>query len=239
MQAITTRSIPLEHGPALLGEGPVGAAEVLGGHAESLRHGLGLDTRRSPTSPTPSPASASSWRWRRSAHPPDRLPALRPRRRASRWRQTVEEAPALRLRAGHRAAGVEQLRRPPLADDAGQDGAGPHVTPSKPTRLKRKATFAFSVPMRMSEAMAMIAPAPAQTPSIAATIGCGQPRIAFTSSPVSSCEGHEALRIHLDQRADDLEHVAAGAEIASRARDHDGLHLLVPPQARKKSVSSR
>ena len=32
--------------------------------------------------------------------------------------------------------------------------------------------------------MAMIAPAPAQTPSIAATIGCGQARIALTTSPV-------------------------------------------------------
>ena len=32
--------------------------------------------------------------------------------------------------------------------------------------------------------MARIAPAPAQTPSIAATIGCGQARIALTSSPV-------------------------------------------------------
>jgi len=30
----------------------------------------------------------------------------------------------------------------------------------------------------------MIAPAPTHTPSIAATIGCGQPRIAFTRSPV-------------------------------------------------------
>ena len=32
--------------------------------------------------------------------------------------------------------------------------------------------------------MARIAPAPAQTPSIAATIGCGQPRIALTRLPV-------------------------------------------------------
>ena len=30
----------------------------------------------------------------------------------------------------------------------------------------------------------MIAPAPAQTPSIAAMIGCGQARIALTTSPV-------------------------------------------------------
>jgi hypothetical protein len=32
--------------------------------------------------------------------------------------------------------------------------------------------------------MAMMAPAPAQTPSMAATIGCGQARMALTRSPV-------------------------------------------------------
>jgi hypothetical protein len=42
--------------------------------------------------------------------------------------------------------------------------------------------------------MARIAPAPAQTPSTAATIGCGQARMALTTSPVilvncSSSEG--------------------------------------------------
>ena len=36
----------------------------------------------------------------------------------------------------------------------------------------------------MSEAMATIAPAPAQMPSTAATIGCGEARIALTRSPV-------------------------------------------------------
>jgi hypothetical protein len=41
-----------------------------------------------------------------------------------------------------------------------------------------------AVPMRKSLTIAMIAPAPAQTPSTAATIGCGQPRIALTRSPV-------------------------------------------------------
>jgi len=34
-----------------------------------------------------------------------------------------------------------------------------------------------AVPTRRSDAIATIAPAPAQTPSMAATIGCGQPRI--------------------------------------------------------------
>ena len=56
--------------------------------------------------------------------------------------------------------------------------------PARPTRLNRNATFAFAVPIRRSDAMARIAPAPAQTPSIAATIGCGAARIAFTASPV-------------------------------------------------------
>ena len=39
-------------------------------------------------------------------------------------------------------------------------------------------------PKRMSLAIARIAPAPAHTPSTAATIGCGQARIAQTRSPV-------------------------------------------------------
>ena len=73
----------------------------------------------------------------------------------------------------------------------------------------------------------MIAPAPAHTPSIAAMIGCGQARIALTSSPVILVKFEQARRAHLDQRADDLEHVAAGAEIAAGAGDDERLHALV------------
>ena len=50
--------------------------------------------------------------------------------------------------------------------------------------MKRNATFARGVPSRRSEAVAIIAPAPTQTPSIAAITGCGQPLIALTRSPV-------------------------------------------------------
>jgi hypothetical protein len=38
--------------------------------------------------------------------------------------------------------------------------------------------------MRKSLAKAIIAPAPAHTPSMAATMGCGQARMALTKSPV-------------------------------------------------------
>ena len=56
--------------------------------------------------------------------------------------------------------------------------------PARPTRVNRNAVFAAGVPRRRSAAIAMIAPAPAQMPSIAAITGCGQWRIAFTRSPV-------------------------------------------------------
>ena len=56
--------------------------------------------------------------------------------------------------------------------------------PARPTRLKRKATLAPLPAIRMSETMAMIAPAPAQMPSTAAMTGCGQARISLTRSPV-------------------------------------------------------
>ena len=56
--------------------------------------------------------------------------------------------------------------------------------PARPTRVNRKAVLAAGVAIRMSLAMAMIAPAPAQTPSMAAINGWGQARMAFTRSPV-------------------------------------------------------
>ena len=56
--------------------------------------------------------------------------------------------------------------------------------PASPTRANRKAVLLAAVPRRRSDAMARIAPAPAHTPSTAATMGCGQARIALTRSPV-------------------------------------------------------
>jgi hypothetical protein len=56
----------------------------------------------------------------------------------------------------------------------GSIAQAPMSQPARPTRLNRKAVLLRAVPSRRSLAIAMIAPAPAQTPSIAATIGCGQ-----------------------------------------------------------------
>jgi hypothetical protein len=49
----------------------------------------------------------------------------------------------------------------------------PMSQPARPTRVNRKAVLVAGVAMRRSEAMAMIAPAPTQTPSSAAMIGWG------------------------------------------------------------------
>src|SRR5580700_7838616 len=60
----------------------------------------------------------------------------------------------------------------------------PMSAPARPTRTNRNAVLLRAVPKRRSLARASIAPAPAQTPSTAATMGCGQARIALTTSPV-------------------------------------------------------
>ena len=61
-------------------------------------------------------------------------------------------------------------------------GCGSWAT--QPAILRWKAVLARGVPRRRSLASAIIAPAPAHTPSMAATMGCGQARMALTSAPV-------------------------------------------------------
>ena len=65
--------------------------------------------------------------------------------------------------------------------------------PASPTRLNRNATLAEEVASRTSDAMAMMAPAPAQMPSTAATMGCGQARMALTRSPVISVKRNRSV----------------------------------------------
>ena len=72
----------------------------------------------------------------------------------------------------------------------------------------------------------MIAPAPTQIPSTAATTGCGQPRIALTRSPVIRVKRRSSGIVHLRQRPDDLVHVAAGGEVAARAGEYDGFDVV-------------
>ena len=56
--------------------------------------------------------------------------------------------------------------------------------PARPTRVNRKAVLVAAVPSRMSQARAIMAPAPAQMPSMAPITGCGQLRMVLTRLPV-------------------------------------------------------
>ena len=102
--------------------------------------------------------------------------------------------------------------------------------PARPTRTNRKAVFASGVPSRRSEAIARQAPAPAQTPSIAAI-----DRLRAGADRLDQIAGHarereQALHVALGQRRDDLVHVAAGAEIAAGTGQHHRLDVVAGRQ---------
>ena len=78
----------------------------------------------------------------------------------------------------------------------------------------------------------MIAPAPTQTPSTR-----GDDRLRAGAHRLDQVAGHaregeQARHVHLGQRADDLVHVAARAEIAAGAGDHHGLDVVARRPAR-------
>jgi hypothetical protein len=98
--------------------------------------------------------------------------------------------------------------------------------PARPTRVNRKAVLLRAVPRRMSEASARIAPAPAQMPSIRRDdrLRAGAHRLHQVARHAG--EGQQAGHVELGQRADDLVHVAAGAEVLAGAGDDDGLDVV-------------
>ncbi len=106
--------------------------------------------------------------------------------------------------------------------------------PASPTRLNRNAVCACGVAMRKSDAMAMIAPAPAAMPSTAEMIGLPQWSIALTRSPVMRVKASSSFIVHGDQRADDVVHVAAGTEIAAVGQEHDGVDVVGVGQRAKR-----
>ena len=98
--------------------------------------------------------------------------------------QAVVEAEALGLLAADDAAGVEQVGGAREADHARQQRARAHVGAGQADAHEQERELAARRRVAHVGGQAIIAPAPVQTPSIAAMIGCGQPRIALTRSPV-------------------------------------------------------
>ena len=217
-EAAVGQSVALGNSGFLLGrEGFVGA----------LGSPWSACTAPAPRPPCRSPSSidtchsASSWRlvtaWARFG-PLASCARKRLRFRHARRRRCGSRSP-------RRAPSSALMLRPVNSSSAarpwpmirGRIAQAPMSAPDRPTRVNRKAVLASGAARRRSLAMAMIAPAPAQTPSTAATIGCGQARIARTRSPVMRVNSSRPSCVHLRQRADDLVDVAARAEIAARA----------------------
>ena len=116
-------------------KGLIGAAEILRLHADRLRERLRLDRRRRAASRIPDAAWSSSLPCA-NVGPLGEL--LRNRHRI-RFEfigadNAIEKAPALALLRCHDAAGIEQLRRAAVADDARQQSAGAHVAAGKARR---------------------------------------------------------------------------------------------------------
>ena len=84
--------------------------------------------------------------------------------------------------------------------------------------MNRNATFARGVPSRMSQAVAIIAPG-----ADADAVDRRDHRLRAGADRLHEVAGHareaqQAAHVHLGQRADDVAHVAAGAEVALLAR---------------------
>src|SRR5690606_13674982 len=120
-------SIPLEYWTLFRDEGAVGALEVARLHADRLRLRFRLD--RLIKAHRPFLVELRLGDAMREGRAGCQL--LRQLQRFGLecvgFNEAVVVAPALAFRRAHRAAGIKQLRRTALADDAREHGAGAHV----------------------------------------------------------------------------------------------------------------
>ena len=192
VEKLSRPSVTLELRLPLGREGFVGALEILGLHATaacasaSMSSACSIDTCH----------SASSWRLVTAWAMVGPLASCRgqaPAHRRGRRRRSGSRSPrrspssALMLRPVNSSSAAR-----PWPMIRGKMAQAPMSAPDRPTRVNRKAVLASGAARRRSLAMAMIAPAPAQTPSTAAMIGCGQARIARTRSPVMRVKSQQA-----------------------------------------------
>jgi MFS family permease len=230
-------SIALEDRLSFGGEGAIGAAVIARLHADRLRLRLGLD--RLIDGHVPFLMQAHLSHGVGEGRPGCKLGGKRDRVRQHGFRldQPVEEAPALALLRRHGAAGVEELRGAALADDARQDRAGTHVGAGKADAHEQKRGLG---PRRADAHVGRHGEDRAGAGADA--VHRGDDRLRTGAHRLDQIAGHAregekaigvAVLLHLDQRADDFMHVAAGAEIAAGACEDDGLDGFVVDQLAK------
>src|SRR3712207_805168 len=118
-------------------KGPVGAREVLGGHAQGLSDGFRLNRLLDRHCPFHG-KHALGHRIGVGRSRTDRsCQVLSLAKQFGLINKTAEEAPALALLSPHEAARVKKLRSPTLADDAGQDRTSAHIAASQPNLVEQ------------------------------------------------------------------------------------------------------
>ena len=124
------------------------------------------------------------------------------------------------------AAGEQQLRRAPLADDSRQDRAGAHVAAGQADSREQKRGLGA----RRAEAQ-VGSHGEDRAGAGANAIHRRDDGLRAGAHGLHQVAGHarevqQARGVHAGQRADDLVYVAAGAEIAAGAGDDDGADVV-------------
>ena len=143
----------------------------------------------------------------------------------------VEESPALTLFRRHRAAGEEQLRGAPLADDAWEHRAGAHIAAGEAyAREEKRGLRLGRGDPQVGEERDHRAGADADT------VDGSDDRLRTGAHGFDEIAGHtgkgqQPLHVAGEQRTDDVVNVAAGGEIAAVRGNDDRFDHVIRGQA--------
>ena len=145
----------------------------------------------------------------------------RPRQRPRRSAPARSAGPAARAASASRSSPPSSTSFARARPSSLTRRVSPPWVGTRPTRPSRNSTRAVGEPTRQSQASASARPAPVTTPSIAATTGFSR-RSTDSTRSVRRCDDVPvgARVVELVEAAE----VAAGAERAARAGEHDAAH---------------
>src|SRR5437763_10794480 len=220
-------SVALEHRLLLGGKDAERAHEILCLHAQRLLHRLGLDRGLDRHRPLHFQHALGHGIGKGRAIGELGGPLPRVCQHLLGRCQPVEKSPALCLLPAEHAAGEQQFRGAALADDARQDRAGAHVAAGQPDAVEEKRHLG----RRRSNAQ-IAGHREDSTGARAHPLDGGDDRLRAGAHRLDHLAGHagelqELFHLHLGERLDDLEHVAAGTEIPARSGDDECLYLIV------------
>src|SRR5882672_10128455 len=148
--------------------------------------------------------------------------------------ETIEETPGEALFARHRPAGIQELGSASLADHPRQHRAGAHVAPCEPDAREEERH------LRAARAVAQVGRESDDRARAGARAVHGRDdRLRAVAHRLDQVSRHarklQQLGLaHPRERPDDLVYIAAGAEIAARARDDHRLDVARGAQAAEK-----